>query len=417
MSLKNRTVLLIVSGGIAAVKIPELIRLIRKVGGHVRCILTNGGAQFVTPLSLASLSEHHVYTDLWSLKDETEMGHIRLSREADIILVAPASANIIAKMAHGLADDLATTTLLAADKPVMIAPAMNYKMWEHDATQTNIKTLQARGVNILQPDNGEMACGEVGVGRMMEPPSILAALENFFASSKPLNGKKAIVTAGPTREMIDPVRYISNFSSGKQGYAIAEALHDAGADVILITGPTDLAPPPYVTCVPVTTAQEMLDACVTSLPADIAVCAAAVADWGVENPSSSKMKKRDDGSTPQITLTPNPDILKTLSHHINRPALVIGFAAETENTGENALKKLRTKECDWVVANQVGDKTNPVFGSDENTVMLVTRTQIEDWPRLTKKAVAARLVQKIMTHFKKDQDNDQSSNCSRHSVG
>lgn len=407
--LENKSVLLIISGGIAAYKSLELIRLIRKSGGHVRCILTNGGAQFVTPLSVSALSEEQVYDDLWSLKDETEMGHIRLSREADIILVAPASANIIAQMAHGLAQDLATTTLLAADKPIIIAPAMNHRMWTNPATQDNIQTLKNRGISIIEPTEGDMACGEYGPGRMEEPENILKAINGFFLSpaqkqAKPLEGYSAIVTSGPTYEPLDPVRFIGNRSSGKQGHAIARALQTAGANVTLITGPVSEPDPHGVNCIHIETAEEMLSAAENALEsnggaADIAICAAAVSDWRPENQQDHKIKKRADESPAAVKLKENPDILKTLSNHSKRPRLVIGFAAETNNLESNAKEKLKRKNCDWILANLVGQTDKKVFGEDQNHVYLITKSEKQDWQPMSKQNIASRLTDEIIEFF------------------
>ena len=405
MSLSGKKILLVVSGGIAAYKSLELIRLMRKSGATVTSILTQGGAHFVTALSISALSENPVYTDLFSLKDESEMGHIRLSREADLIVVAPASANMIAKVAQGFADDLASTTLLAANKKILMVPAMNHMMWNNAATQANIEELKKRGLEFIGPVEGDMACGEFGMGRMIGTDVIHAKIENYF-NGRPLSSFKALVTAGPTFEAIDPVRFIGNRSSGKQGYAIAESLADAGADVTLVTGPTSLLPPLNVKTVQIESAEQMLAASIANLPADIAVCAAAVSDWKPEI-SAQKIKKNKSG-VPDIKLSQTPDILKTISSHANRPSLVIGFAAETENTLQNAAEKLKSKGCDWIIANQVGEKSNPVFGMDENEVILITSEQNEAWPRLSKQAVAHRLVQKIISHIK-DQKRDQPS--------
>lgn len=390
--MKNTSILLIISGGIAAYKSLELIRLMRKAGASVRCILTSGGAQFVTPLSVSALCEEPVYQDLWSLKDESEMGHIRLSREADLILIAPASANMIAKMAHGMADDLATTTLLAADKPIIIAPAMNHKMWENPATQANIATLKSRGVRVIGPDEGDMACGEYGVGRMSEPDTIMQALS---VRDGALSGYKALVTSGPTYEPLDPVRFIGNRSSGKQGHAIATALAQAGADVTLITGPVSLPDPAGVKTIHVETAAEMLKSCEAALPCDIAICAAAVSDWGPEQTAPQKIKK--SGAAPALKLKENADILKTLSHHKKRPALVIGFAAETENLLDNARAKLKAKGCDWILANNVAEND---FGGDANHIIWLSHRLQEDWGQNSKTALAERLAQKIVLHLK-----------------
>ena len=392
--LQDRRVLLIISGGIAAYKSLELIRRLRERGAAVRCIMTAAAQHFVTPLSVASLSEDKVYTDLWSLTDESEMGHIRLSREADLVVVAPATADLIARMATGLADDLATTALLAADKPVLIAPAMNAMMWAHPATRANIATLERHSVTRVGPGSGELACGEVGAGRMAEPAEILAAIERALARDVRLAGKRALVTSGPTREPIDPVRYISNHSSGKQGHAIATALAALGADTVLVSGPTQEPSPAGVKLVPVETATEMLAACEAALPVHIAVMAAAVADWRVETALRHKLKK-DGGGAPVLCLVENPDILSTIAQRGNdRPALVIGFAAETDDVVENARSKRLRKRCDWILANDVSPGTS-TFGGDSNKIHLVDGDQVEDWPLMTKREVAARLAERI----------------------
>lgn len=396
MTLKNKRILLIISGGIAAYKSLELIRLIKKDGGQVRCILTQGGSQFVTPLSISALSGEKCYTDLWNLTDEAEMGHIRLSREADIVVVAPASADIMAKMAHGMANDLATTTLLATNKPVMVAPAMNPEMWANPATQDNLQTLTNRNIHIIHPADGSMACGETGTGRMVEANDIYTHISNFFNNDKLLSGKSAIVTAGPTFEPIDPVRYIGNRSSGKQGYAIAQSLVDNGADVTLISGPTSLLVPQGMTVIQVETALEMMAAVETALPADIAICAAAVADYGVK---MHQQKQKKSGGKLDIQLTDNPDILQAISTHKNRPDYVVGFAAETENVIENAKAKLLKKQCDAIVANQVGATENPVFGADHTSVHWVTKTGEESHNSLLKSDVADMITKKLISHF------------------
>jgi phosphopantothenoylcysteine decarboxylase/phosphopantothenate--cysteine ligase len=397
--LSDKRILLIVSGGIAAYKCLDLIRRLRERGAAVRCVLTKGGAEFVTPLSLQALLEDKVHTDLFSLTDESEMGHIELSRDADLLVVARAGADIRAKMAAGLADDLATTVLLATDTPVMVAPAMNVRMWQHPATQANMATLEARGVIRVGPDSGDMACGEYGPGRLAEPEAILAAIESFFADGeKPLAGRRALVTSGPTHEPIDPVRFIANRSSGKQGHAIAVALAELGAETRLVTGPVDLPDPAGVEVVHVTTAREMLDACEAALPVDVAVCAAAVADWRAAEEASEKLKK-NGGGPPTLELVENPDILKSLAASGNRrPALVIGFAAETESVVENAGKKRAAKNCDWILANDVSSGTG-TFGGDANTIHLVHPDGVEDWPTLTKREVAKRLAERIAAHF------------------
>ena len=386
-------ILLIVSGGIAAYKALELVRLLRKSGHAVTGVLTAGGAHFITQLSLQALTESPVYTDLWSLTDESEMGHIQLSRAADLVVVAPASADILSAMATGRANDLATTVLLATDKPVLAAPAMNVRMWLHPATVANVATLRARDVSFIGPDEGVMACNEFGPGRLAEPPAILAAIEAFFAPGR-LRGKHVLVTSGPTHEPIDPVRYIANRSSGRQGTAIAEALLKLGARVTLVSGPTAQALPPSAAVHRVETAAEMLAACQSALPADVAVCAAAVADWHVEA-APQKLKKQPGAAPPTLMLTPNPDILATLSAPGPlRPRLVVGFAAETENVAENAAAKRLRKGCDWIVANDVRPATG-IMAGEANQVHLVTAKGEEDWPMLPKTEVAARLAARI----------------------
>ena len=396
----EKRVLLIVSGGIAAYKSLELIRRLRERGISVRCVLTAGGAQFVTPLSLSALSEDKVYTEIFSLTDESEMGHIRLSRESDLLVVVPASADIMARMAGGLANDLATTVLLATDKPIMFAPAMNVRMWEHAATQANIAILKSRGLIQIGPDAGNMACGEYGLGRMSEPMTIVEAIENHFAGlgARLLAGRRALVTSGPTREAIDPVRYLSNHSSGKQGHAIAAALAGLGAETSLITGPVALPDPAGVSVVHVESAADMLVACQAALPAEIAVCAAAVSDWRIATVASEKLKK-DRGGLPALELTENPDILRTLSQAENRrPGLVVGFAAETEKVVEYAVEKRQRKGCDWILANDVSPETG-TFGGASNVIHFVHEYGVEDWPRMTKQEVAERLAQRIAAHM------------------
>ncbi len=392
MSLSGRRVLLIVSGGIAAYKALELVRLLRKDDCTVTCVLTAGGEKFVTALSLQALSEQRVYQDLWSLTDESEMGHIQLSRAADVVVVAPASADILARMAAGIADDLATTLLLATDKRVLVAPAMNVRMWQHAATMANVATLRARGVAVVGPGEGAMACGEFGPGRLSEPPVILAAIRALLGHGR-LAGRRALVTAGPTHEPIDPVRYIANRSSGRQGFAIAESLAEFSAQVTLISGPVALPDPTGITVVRVETAAEMLAACQAALPADVAVCAAAVADWRTADPASTKLKKRDGAAPPTLALAQNPDILAMLAAPgPARPGLVIGFAAETENVLTNAAAKRVRKNCDWIVANDV---SGDVFGGACNTVHLIGPDGTQSWPRLAKEEVARRLAQCI----------------------
>jgi phosphopantothenoylcysteine decarboxylase/phosphopantothenate--cysteine ligase len=411
-SLEDKKTLLVISGGIAAYKALELIRLIKKAGGAVRCILTKGGAEFVTPLSASTLSEEPAYTDLWSLKDESEIGHIRLSREADLIVVAPASADFLAKMAQGLADDLASTTLLASDKPILIAPAMNPEMWENEATQENLRTLRARGILQTGPERGDTACGETGLGRMSEPDDIFEAILSFFYD-RPLNGLKALVTAGPTYEPIDPVRFIGNRSSGKQGYAIAAALHEAGAAVTLISGPTALPDPSGIKTIRIETARDMLEACERALPCDLAVCAAAVSDWHPAGDAPlQKIKKKPGTPPPVLTLAENPDILQAISAHAQRPTLVVGFAAETENLLENAASKLERKGCNWILANDAGtdSKTGKnVFGADENHVYLISENGTQDWGRTGKKALARKLAAQIAAYFNNLENKNHAS--------
>ena len=403
-------ILLIVGGGIAAFKAAELIRLARKAGHSVTPVLTAGGAHFVTPMSLAALAERPVYTSLWDLKDEAEMGHIQLSRAADLILVCPATADLVAKMAAGIADDLATTLLLATDKPVVVVPAMNVRMWQHAATQRNVAQLRADGLTVLDPDEGPMACGEYGPGRLPEPAAILEFLhahtsvrrgpvEGLPSSNlpaQPLAGRHILVTAGPTHEPIDPVRVIANRSSGKQGFAIAAAAA-AGARVTLIAGPVALPTPAGVARIDVETAREMADAVEHALPCDAAILVAAVADWRVEA-SAQKLKKGD--GPPQLRFAPNPDILATLADHPSRPRLLIGFAAETENVVANAIAKRAAKGADWIVANDVsGPRETSVMGGARNRVHLVTADGVKDCPEATKEEVAHHLIQHIIEEF------------------
>ena len=395
--LAGKRLLLIISGGIAAYKCLETIRRLNERGVRTRTILTRAGSRFVTPLSVAAISGERVFEDLFSLTDESEIGHIRLSREADLLVVAPASADIIARMAHGLADDLATTALLATDKPVLIAPAMNPRMWEHPATQANMTTLTARGVRSVGPNSGEMAeRGERGRGRMAEPNEIVAAVESFFRRSHRLAGRRALVTSGPTVEAIDPVRYIANRSSGRQGHAIAAALSDLGMETVLVSGPTNLPDPPGVRTVRVESAIDMLAACQAALPADVAVCAAAVADWRIACVAGNKLKKKDGkAAPPSLELTENPDILATLAAAgPSRPRLVIGFAAETEAVVDNAVAKRRRKGCDWMLANDVSTGTT-TFGGEDNAVHLITPEGVEAWERMSKSALAERLAERI----------------------
>lgn len=398
--LNGKRILLIIAGGIAAYKSLELIRRLQDRGASVRAILTRAGAQFVTPLAVSSLTRHRVYQDLFDLTDEAEVGHIRLSRDADLLVVAPATADLIAKMANGLADDLASTALLATNKPVLIAPAMNPKMWQHSATKRNVAQLLADGISIVGPNVGAMAEPEHGPGRMSEPHEILAAIETHFAKTAgALAGLKALVTAGPTHEPIDPVRYIANRSSGKQGYAIAAALSDLGAETTLVSGPTSIAAPARVKLVRVETAHEMFAACEAALPVDVAVCAAAVADWRVDHAANQKIKKTTTG-LPQLALVENPDILQSLStRKALRPRLVVGFAAETENVVAYAQAKRAKKGCDWIVANDVSPATG-IMGGDRNTVHLITASSAESWPELAKNEVATRLAERIAAHLK-----------------
>ncbi len=386
-------ILLIISGGIAAYKSLDLIRRLKERGAHVRCILTAGAQQFVTPLSAAALSGEKVHTDLFSLTDESEMGHLRLAQESDLVVVAPASADLLAKMAGGLADDLASTALLATDRPILVAPAMNFRMWEHTATQANLATLVQRGVKQVGPNAGPLAEKESGMGRMAEPLEIVAAVEKILRAAASLSGRRALVTSGPTHEPIDPVRYIANRSSGKQGHAIATALARLGADCVLVSGPTEEPDPPGVRVVRVATAREMLAACEAVLPVEVAVCAAAVADWRAEA-AGTKLKKKN-GAPPALKLVENPDILATLAHAGNRrPRLVIGFAAETENLVANAQAKRAKKGCDWILANDVS-AAQGVFGGERNTIHLIDAAGVEDWPVLTKREVGERLAQRV----------------------
>jgi phosphopantothenoylcysteine decarboxylase/phosphopantothenate--cysteine ligase len=397
--LSGKKVLLIVAGGIAAFKALELIRRLRERGCSVRCVLTEAGARFVTPLSLQALSEDRVYSDMFSLTDESEMGHIQLSRDADLLVVAPATANVLARMTAGMADDLATTVLLATDKPVLAAPAMNVRMWTHAATVANVEMLRRRGVHFIGPNDGAMACNEHGPGRMSEPEEIVAVIETLLGEGRVLAGKRAVVTSGPTREAIDPVRYISNHSSGKQGHAIAAALARLGADVTLVSGPVAVADPPGVRVVHVESADQMLAACLTAGRVDVAVCAAAVADWKAATPANSKIKKKAGAAPPALALAANPDILAALSTPgPKRPALVIGFAAETENVVANALDKRKSKGCDWILANDVSPGTG-IFGGERNTVHLVSDAGVEDWPTMAKEEVAQRLAQRVGRHL------------------
>ncbi len=394
--LHGKRILLIIGGGIAAYKALDLIRRLQDQGASVRGILTKGGSEFITPLSVASLTGDKAYTDLFDLTDEAEMGHIRLSREADLVLVAPATADLMAKMANGLANDLASTALLATDKPVMLCPAMNVEMWDKPATQRNLKTLLSDGATVVPPGEGMLACGEMGAGRLAEVSDIVeAVIKHFGSETKPLSGQLFIVTAGPTHEDIDPVRYIANKSSGKQGYALAEALRDFGAKVTLVSGPTSLSVPEGVSFVAVRSARDMLSAVEAALPADAAICVAAVADYRVADQANQKLKKGQSDFS-QLALIENPDILKTISQvGANRPTLVVGFAAETENVLENGQAKLARKGCDWIIANDVSLQTN-VMGGDENSIIIIKKDTYKTFDKMTKKDVGNLLA----THIK-----------------
>ena len=397
--MHGKSILLIIGGGIAAYKSLELVRRLRERGMAVRAILTSAGAEFVTPLSVSALTGEKVFQDLFSLTDEAEMGHIQLSRSADLVVVAPATADLMAKLANGHANDLASTALLATDKPVLMAPAMNVRMRNHPATKRNLKTLKNDGVIFIGPDDGEMACGEFGPGRMAEPLAIAAAIENALATPGPLTGMKALVTAGPTHEPLDPVRFIANRSSGKQGYAIACALAAAGADTTLVSGPVEIAAPSNVRLLKVQTAREMLAACESVLPVDVGVFTAAVADWRPELAANSKIKKTDDGATPNVNLIANPDILAAIAKGAKRPQLVIGFAAETDDVIAHAKAKRVKKGCDWIVANDVSPATG-IMGGDKNSVHLITADETESWPEMDKRDVGKRLAARIAEALK-----------------
>jgi phosphopantothenoylcysteine decarboxylase / phosphopantothenate---cysteine ligase len=396
MALESKRILLVIGGGIAAYKSLELIRRLKDRGVRVRVVMTRAAQEFITPLAAGAIAGERAFTDLFDAATEFDVGHIRLARDTDLVLVAPATADLMAKMAGGHADDLASTVLLATDKPVLMAPAMNPHMWSHPSTQRNFAQLLADGVHTVGPNEGEMAeRGERGVGRMAEPDQIVSAVEGLFVGlpqTKLLKGRRVLVTSGPTREPIDPVRYISNHSSGRQGHALAQAAAAAGADVVLISGPVDIADPRGVKTLHVESAREMLSAAEQSLPVDVAIFAAAVADWRVAEQAKEKLKKTNGKSS--LDLVENPDILATISRHKQRPQLVIGFAAETEKLIDNARAKLKSKGCDWIVANDVSPETG-VFGGTRNTVHLVTANGVEDWPLQSKEAVASGLVQKI----------------------
>ena len=392
--LNGKRILLVITGGIAAYKTPDLIRRLKDRGASVRCIMTHGAEQFVTPLTVATLCRERVFQDMFSLTDETEIGHITLVKDCDLVVVAPATANILAKMAHGLADDLASTALLACDRPILAAPAMNTRMWNNPATQANLATLRSRRVHFIGPESGFLAEGEIGIGRMAEPAAILDAVQSLLGLG-PLSGLSALVTSGPTHEPIDPVRVIANRSSGKQGHAIAQALAELGASVTLISGPVSLPDPMGCRVVKVETAVQMLEAARAALPVDVAVCAAAVADWRVVEPAQSKRKKQEGAPPPTLDLVPNPDILASLAAPgPTRPRLVVGFAAETENLIANAQAKLQRKGCDLMVANDVSI-ASATFGGSSNRVHLVSSSGVEDWPQMPKNEVAQRLAQKI----------------------
>ncbi|MCD2180218.1 bifunctional phosphopantothenoylcysteine decarboxylase/phosphopantothenate--cysteine ligase CoaBC [Rhizobium sp. C1] len=400
MILTNKRILLIVAGGIAAYKSLDLIRRFREQGANVRSIMTAGAQEFVTTLAVGALSASHVYTDLFSREDEQDVGHIRLARDCDLIVVAPATADLMAKMANGLADDLASTVLLATDKPVLVAPAMNPKMWSAKATERNVATLKADGIHFIGPERGEMAeSGESGLGRMSEPMQILQAATLLLdGNPKPLLGRKAIVTSGPTHEPIDPVRYIANRSSGKQGHAIAAALAALGAEVTLVSGPVTIPDPLGVRTIHVERAEEMRDAVLAALPADIAVMVAAVADWRVASSAGEKIKKQPGEAPAPLHLVENPDILKTIGHHAMRPKLVCGFAAETQSVIENARKKLETKGADVIVANDVSAETG-IMGGERNSVRVISRDGVDVWPDMPKGEVAEKLAEKIASYF------------------
>ena len=392
--MNGKRILLIIGGGIAAYKACELVRLIRKNGASVTCVLTEGGSHFVTAMTLAALSENPVHTTLWDLKNEVEMGHIQLSRGADLVVVCPATADLMARMAAGIADDLATTLLLATDKPVLAVPAMNVRMWQHPATVRNVATLRGDGVTVLEPDEGAMACGEYGPGRLPEPPEICAEIARLLApaSPGPLTGKHVLITAGPTHEPIDPVRYIANRSSGKQGFAIAAAAAHAGAQVTLIAGPVNLPTPPGVTRIDVETARQMAAAVDAALPADVAIMVAAVADWRSADTAGQKIKKDGSGQVPPLHLVENPDILATLCKSDRRPPLVVGFAAETNDVLDHARAKLARKGADWIVANDVATH---VMGGEINALHIVSAAGVDSLPEMPKDAAAAALVRKI----------------------
>ena len=394
--LANKRILLILSSSIAAFKGTDIARLLRKRGASVKVILTKNATEFVSPLTLSTLTGEPAISELFDLTREQEIGHIELSRDADLVVVAPCTANLMAKMANGIADDLASTTLLATDKEVLVAPAMNVRMWLHPATQRNLARLKADGIHFVGPEVGMMACNEEGPGRLAEPEVIVEAINGLLDdSNKPLSGKHVVITAGPTHEPIDPVRYIANRSSGKQGYALAAAARAAGAKVTLVSGPVSLDPPQGVKCIGVETAQQMHEAVSNHLPADVAIMAAAVADWKVANQGSEKIKKKPDGSLPELHFAENPDIARFVgTHPSQRPTLVVGFAAETQNLESNAGAKLTKKGVDWIVANDVSPETG-IMGGDRNSVKIVRAESIESWPDMEKGEVADRLIERI----------------------
>jgi phosphopantothenoylcysteine decarboxylase/phosphopantothenate--cysteine ligase, prokaryotic len=400
MSLAGKRILLVISGGIAAYKSLDLIRRLRERGAHVRAVMTKAAGEFVTPLAVGALTADKVFSDLFSREDEHDVGHIRLARGCDLVVVAPATADLMAKMAHGHADDLASAILLATNRPVLVAPAMNPAMWGHPATRRNLATLEADGIRFVGPETGEMAeSGEAGTGRMAEPLAIVAVVEILLDDSpKPLAGRRAIVTSGPTHEPIDPVRYIANRSSGRQGHAIAAALARLGAEVTLVSGPVSIPDPAGLRVIHVERAEEMRDAVLSHLPADIAVMVAAVADWRVASAAENKIKKKEGEGAPTLALTENPDILKTVGHHPQRPALVVGFAAETADVIANAQAKLARKGADFIVANDVSPETG-IMGGSRNRVRIVSKDGIEDWPDLDKDEVAIRLAERIASRF------------------
>jgi phosphopantothenoylcysteine decarboxylase/phosphopantothenate--cysteine ligase len=391
--MQGKRILLIVGGGIAAYKSCELIRLIRRAGGEVTCVLTEGGSHFVTAMTLAALSENPVHTTLWDLKNEVEMGHIQLSRQADLVVVCPATANMLAKMAAGITDDLATTLILATDKPVLAVPAMNVRMWLNAATQANVATLRSRDITVIDPDEGAMACGEYGPGRLPEPPAVMQAIEVALRGPGPLTGRHVLVTAGPTHEAIDPVRYIANRSSGLQGFAIAEVAAQAGGRVTLVAGPVTLPTPFGVRRVDVESAREMAAAVEAVTDVDVAVMVAAVADWHVAGAGTRKIKKDGSGQPPAITLVENPDILAQLCASPRRPKLVVGFAAETHDVVANAQSKLERKGADWIVANDV---SGDVMGGSRNAVHIVSRSGVESLSDAPKAVIAAALIERIV---------------------